>query len=111
MQLFPGCSLSGSKAAELIDLGDTFPIFIIRIYHECEGRIEKSVPWITVWYHEACRVMTKVDREGPNFLFYPHTNIGFIFLSTTFFLLFIYLFIYFKIIFQKSLNTLRCKFT
>ena len=24
---------------------------IIRIYHECEGRIEKSVPRIAVWYH------------------------------------------------------------
>ena len=25
---------------------------IIRIYHECEGRIEKFVPRITVWHHE-----------------------------------------------------------
>ena len=25
---------------------------IIRIYHECEGRIEKSVPRIGVWHHE-----------------------------------------------------------
>ena len=24
---------------------------IIRIYHECEGRIERSVPRITVWNH------------------------------------------------------------
>ena len=36
----------------------------IRIYHECEGRIEKSVPRITVWHHEACRVMTNSDSEG-----------------------------------------------
>ena len=38
---------------------------IIRIYHECEGRIEKSVPRIAVWHHEACRVMTSGDySEG-----------------------------------------------
>ena len=29
----------------------------IRIYHECEGRIENSVPRIAVWHHEACRVI------------------------------------------------------
>ena len=23
----------------------------IRIYHECEGSIEKSVPKITIWHH------------------------------------------------------------
>ena len=27
---------------------------VIRIYHECEGRIEKSVQRIAVWHHEAC---------------------------------------------------------
>ena len=76
---------------------------IIRIYHECEGRIEKFVPritvWnheaseikrichksegrietsvqrITVWHHQACRVMTNGDPEGWIFLFYPHTKI------------------------------------
>ena len=26
----------------------------IRIHHVCEGRIEKSVPKITDWHHEAC---------------------------------------------------------
>ena len=41
----------------------------IRIYHECEGRKEKSVPRIAVWHHEACRVMTKDDHEGR--FFYP----------------------------------------
>ena len=39
----------------------------IRIYHECG--IEKSIPRITVWHHEACRVMTNYDRE--NVFFYP----------------------------------------
>ena len=24
-----------------------------KIHHECEGGIEKSVPWITDWHHEA----------------------------------------------------------
>ena len=61
----------------------------MRIYHECEGRIELSVPRITVWHHEACRVMTNGDPEGRIFLFHPHTNNGFFFLLTT---VFIYLF-------------------
>ena len=33
----------------------------IRIYHEFEGRIEKSVLRIAVWHHEACRVMISGD--------------------------------------------------
>ena len=36
--------------------------------------IEKSVPRITVWHHEACRVMTNGDHEGRIFLSHPHTN-------------------------------------
>ena len=63
----------------------------IRIYHECEGRVEKSVLRIAVWHHEACRVMTNGDPEGHIFLSYPHTNNGFFFLLTTGF---IYLFIF-----------------
>ena len=35
----------------------------IIIYHDCEGRIEKSVPRIAVWHHKACRVMTGGDPE------------------------------------------------
>ena len=58
----------------------------IRIYHECEGRIEKSAPRIAVWHHETCRVMTNGDPEGGIFLSYPHTNNGFFFLLTTVFL-------------------------
>ena len=53
---------------------------IIRIYHKCEGKIEKSVLRITIWHHEACRVMTNGDLEGRIFLSYPHTNKGFFFL-------------------------------
>ena len=55
------------------------------VYHECEGRIEKSVQRIAVWHHEACRVMTNGDPEGWIFLSYPHTNNGFLFLLTTVF--------------------------
>ena len=37
----------------------------IRIYHECEGGIEKSVLKITVWHHEAFPVVTlNGDSEG-----------------------------------------------
>ena len=61
----------------------------IRIYHECEGRIEKSIPRITVWHHEACGVMTNGNPEGWIFLSFPHTNNGLFFLLTT---VFIYLF-------------------
>ena len=50
----------------------------IRIKHECE--IEKSVPRIAVWHHEACRVMTNGDGEGLIILSHPHTNNGFLFL-------------------------------
>ena len=62
----------------------------IRIYHECEGRIEKSVPRIAVCHHKASRVMTNGDPEGGIFLSYLHTYNGFFFLLTT---VFIYLFI------------------
>ena len=55
----------------------------IRIHHECEGGIEKCVPRITNWHHEACRVITIGDREGRIFLSHPHTNNGAFFLLTT----------------------------
>ena len=45
----------------------------IRIYHECEGGIEKSAPLMTDWHHEAWRVVTNGDREG--WLFLSHFNI------------------------------------
>ena len=55
----------------------------IRIYHECEGVIDKSVSMITYWHHEACRVMTNGAREGKNFLSLPHTNNRLFFLLLT----------------------------
>ena len=64
------------------------------------------------WHHEVWRVMTNGDPEGRIFLSYPHANNGFFFLLTTVFIyLSIYLIIYFKISFQKALNTVRCNFT
>ena len=73
--------------------------------------IDKSVPTIAVWHHEANRVMAKGDLYGRIFISYRHTNNGFFFLLTTALFIFIYLFINcFKISFQKSLNTLRMTF-
>ena len=46
----------------------------IRIHHESEIRIEKSVTRITDWHHDACLVITNGDIEGHIFLSYPHTN-------------------------------------
>ena len=39
-------------------------IWTIRIYHECDGGIEKSVLRITNWHHKACRVMTIGSSKG-----------------------------------------------
>ena len=50
---------------------------LIRIYPECESWIEKSVPKITVWRQEACRVMRNGDTKGRVFLSHPYTNNGF----------------------------------
>ena len=75
----------------------------MRIYHECEGGIEKSVPRITDWHHEACRVMTNGNPEGRIFLPHSHTNNGFFFLLTT-----KYIILYWEKHekdFQKLLNT------
>ena len=52
-----------------------FPV-IVTAY---EGRIEKYVPRIAVWHHEACRVMTNGDREVRIFLSHPQKNNGFFF--------------------------------
>ena len=35
--------------------------------------MEKPVPWITDWHHEACRVLTNGDLKGRGFLSHPHT--------------------------------------
>ena len=78
----------------------------IRIYHDWEDGIEKSVPRITDWHHEACWVMTNGDHKGRIFQSHAHTNNGFFFLLTT-----KYLILYWKKYeksFLKNLNTLKC---
>ena len=60
-------------------LSHIFKTYNIRILHECEGGIEKSVPCITIWHYEACRVMTNGDCERQIFLSHPQTNNGFFF--------------------------------
>ena len=60
-----------------------YPGKIIKIYHDCEGGIEKSGRSINSWHLEAYRVMTNGDHEGQIFLPHPHTNNGFFFLPTT----------------------------
>ena len=54
----------------------------IRIHHECEDGIGKSVPRITVWHHKVYRVMTNGDPDQRIFLSYPHMTNGFYFLLT-----------------------------
>ena len=49
--------------------------YIIRIFHDREGGIGKSVQIVTVLHHEACQMMTGTD------FFYP-TNNGLFFLLT-----------------------------
>ena len=38
---------------------------IIRIYHECEGRIAKSIPRIAIWHH-----LTRIMDSFSNHCFY-----------------------------------------
>ena len=45
----------------------------IRIYQECEGGIENSVPRATDRHQEAVQVMTNGDPGGQMFLCHPHT--------------------------------------
>ena len=52
-------------------------------YPSLTGIMEKSLPRITVWHHEACGVMTNGDSEGQVFLSYTHVNNGVFFLLTT----------------------------
>ena len=58
---------------------------IIRMIHEYEGGIDKSIPMITDWHYETCRVMTNGDRKGWIFLSNIQTNNGLFFLLTTYY--------------------------
>ena len=56
----------------------------IKIHHECEGEIEKSVPRITDWYNTRhADWWQNGEREGRIFLSNPHTNNEFYFMLTT----------------------------
>ena len=46
------------------------------------GWDRKNIPRITVWHHEACRVMTNINLEGWIFLSHPHTINELFFLFT-----------------------------
>ena len=90
-------------------LNDIFSVFAqitmsqkhtIRIHHECEGRIEKSVPRD---HRLSSLSMTNDDPEGQIFLSYPHTTNGFFFLLTIKYCIFMS-----KKGSQKSPNMLRC---
>ena len=51
----------------------------IRIYHKCEGGIEKSISRITIWHHKACGVMSYHDPKGWIYLSTPRSKGGFFF--------------------------------
>ena len=61
-------------------------LYNISFYHDLEGGIKKSVPRITDWHHEACRVWSNSDHKERGFLYHPHKNNGFFFLLTHFIL-------------------------
>ena len=58
------------KGTESINICSAELTSNIRIHHENEGRIEKSILRITDWHHKACRVITNGDSQGRIF-FYP----------------------------------------
>ena len=61
---------------------------------------------ITVWHHEACRVMTNGDSKGQIFISHPQMNNGFFFLLTI-----ITIFYVLKKNSQELLNTMRFDLT
>ena len=65
---------------------------IIRIFHEYECWIDKSVLRITIWHHKACFVMPIGDPRDHDFLSYQRSDDGFFFTLTIKFHFFIYIF-------------------
>ena len=55
---------------------------IIRILHKCEVLIEKSVPRVTVWHHEAPLSDAKLRPEGQTCRSVAHTHDRLFFLHT-----------------------------
>ena len=80
--------------------GFFYPIYtlmIIRIYYECEGGIEQSVPRDNSLSSLGKPRDAKRRSSGQIFLSNPHTNNGFLFLLTTVFKkLIVYLLIFLK---------------
>ena len=79
---FNPCMVVSNTAEEAGDFTLVVDILLqkkcnIRIHHKFESGIEKSVPRITVWHHEACRVMTNGDPQGQIFMSHSHKNTGF----------------------------------
>ena len=91
--MFYSCSCDGMT---VLATRTGFPLFYlfeaVIIYERFEGRLEKSIPRITVWHHEACQVMTNGDLRD-SFFYLSLTQIMDYF-SCSPLLLFIYLFIY-----------------
>ena len=59
LYLFPGVSEYAKMQYDMMTSLDVLSkiawvLKIIRIFHECEGRIEKYVPRINIWHHDAC---------------------------------------------------------
>ena len=59
------------------------PHNIIRIHHECEAWIAKSIQRITKWHYEACQMMTNGDCNRRIILSHPYTNNRLFFFLTT----------------------------
>ena len=58
----------------------------IRLHHECEGGIEKSIHKINNWHHEACWVITRVDPKGRIFPSHPSSHKLCLPLNTSFYI-------------------------
>ena len=54
----------------------------LRIFNCCEVRIDNSVTRVTVWHHEACRVMPNSYHEWQKFQFAPNNHYRIFFLHT-----------------------------
>ena len=62
IRIYHECEGRIEKSVSRIAVGIKRLAETIKIYHECESRKEKSVLRIAVWHHElACRVMSNSD--------------------------------------------------
>ena len=75
------CSNDPKFQTESFDPDQT-QLLNIRTFNGREVQIENSVTRVTVWHHEACRVMPNSYLEWRNFQFAPNSHYGFFFLIT-----------------------------